>query len=145
MIDSYYITYCTVENNGYVPDRAYADDAGADLKTPERVVIHEHQREVIDTGVSVAIPEKYFGMVAEKSGLASKGISIMGGIIDSSYRGHIRVIVQNNTGAPYIFEAGDKIAQLIIIPCIPCQFVKVDELEDGKTDRASNGFGSTGK
>lgn len=142
---NYQITYCTLAEGAYKPERAYEDDAGADLRTPERVVIHDHDRAIVDTGVAVAIPVGYFGWVAEKSGLASKGIAVTGGIIDSSYRGRIRVILENNTGAPYIFEAGDKIAQLIIVPCVPCQFTEVSSLDEGKTGRGTNGFGSTGR
>ena len=132
----------TIVDGAYAPERAYPSDAGADLKTMERFVIHDHDRVIIDTGVSAAIPDGYFGWVAPKSGLASKGIVVNGGIIDSQYRGHINVIMENLTGETIIFTKGMKIAQLIIIPCECCDFEQVESLDD--TDRGNNGFGSTG-
>lgn len=133
----------TKTENAYEPERAYPTDAGADLRTIERFVIHEYDTVVVDTGISVAIPWGYFGWIAPKSGLASKGITVDGGIIDSSYRGYINVILKNTTGAPVIFEKGQKIAQLIIIPCMLAKFKEVEKLDF--TARGEKGFGSTGK
>lgn len=131
-IDIPEIEYTGVPDS-YRPERAYPTDAGADLRTMERFVIHEHSTLVVDTGILMKIPAGYFGWVAPKSGLASKGITVDGGIIDASYRGHIRVVMRNTTGAPVIFLAGQKIAQLIIIPCVLPEFKEVLKLDE--TDR----------
>lgn len=134
---------CKLEQGAYLPERAHATDAGADLRTPERVVIHPHDRVIVDTGVAIEMHNHYFAMVAEKSSLAARGIAVHGGIIDEGYNGNISVVLQNNTDAPYIFEKGDKIAQLIIIPVVYPDFLRVDEIEE--TERGNHGFGSTGR
>lgn len=134
---------CKLENGAFLPERAHKNDAGADLRTPERVVIHPHDRVKIDTGVSIEMHGYYFGLIAEKSSLALKGISVHGGVIDEGYRGRISVVAQNDTEVPYIFEKGDKIAQLIIMPVVFPDFVEVKELDE--TERGVEGFGSTGK
>lgn len=139
------------------PSRAHPSDAGNDLCALEDATISPGQRQLIKTGLAVAIPEGYYGRIADRSGLALKyGISIKGGVIDSLYRGEIGVILINEAKAPqavmggrppepdniFYVKAGDKIAQLIITPCAAPEWVEAESLDD--TSRGAGGYGSTG-
>lgn len=133
-----------LDKNAKIPFRANKTDAGADLHSIESLIINPLERACISTGVSVEIPEGYYGRIAPRSGLAHKnGIDVMAGIIDSSYRGELKVILFN-TDKEKSFEInkGDRIAQLIIEDHFNFDFEVVDELVD--TERGENGFGSTG-
>lgn len=126
-----------------MPQRAHDDDAGADLFTPYSFSLSPNQKEKINVGVNFEIPEGYFGLVQAKSGLASKySINTIGNIIDASYRGPVHVMLINHGSEPVAFSVGDKIAQLIIMPCLLADFNLVDKLTD--TVRGDGGFGSTG-
>ena len=120
----------------------YESDAGWDLESVEDVVIEANGvAPMIKTGVRVAIPDGYFGLIKERSSMAAKGIFVMGGVIDSGYRGEIMVNLANISGYDYTIKKGERIAQLIILPC-SAVMVK-GELPD--SNRGENGFGSTGK
>ena len=97
----------------------------------------------IDTGIAVKIPSGYVGLIRDKSSIGSKGIIVCGGVVDSDYTGNIIVCLANVTNIPYTFNKGDKIAQLLIVPCYTPTLVEVDELS--QTERGDKGFGSTGK
>jgi dUTP pyrophosphatase len=102
------------------------------------------QRKMVATGVQLEIPEGYYGRIAPRSGLALKqGIDVLAGVIDSSYRGEIKVIIFN-TDNQKVFKVnvGDRIAQLIIEKHYNFDFVEVEDLET--TDRGEGGFGSSG-
>ena len=133
-----------LDNGAFVPERAHEADAGYDLKTPFDTVIRPGGSAIIDTGVHIAIPMGYFGKIESKSGLnVNNGIVSCGGVIDSGYTGSIRVKLYNFGRLPYTFRTGEKIAQLIIQPCILPELIITDKLV--KTDRGNKGFGSTGK
>lgn len=133
-----------LDNGAFIPGRAHEADAGYDLKTPFDTVIRPGGSAVIDTGVHIAIPMGYFGKIESKSGLnVNNGIVSCGGVIDSGYTGSIRVKLYNFGRLPYTFRTGEKIAQLIIQPCILPELIITDKL--AKTDRGNKGFGSTGK
>lgn len=121
-----------------MPVRAHVKDAGIDLKTPVDVLVPAKGHAVVDTGVHINLPEGTFGMITSKSGLnINHGIQSVG-TIDSGYTGSIKVRVDNFNSEDYHFKAGDKITQLIVIPCITPG--------DGSSkERGDNGFGSTGK
>jgi dUTP pyrophosphatase len=128
-----------------LPERAYSGDAGLDLATCERVELGPGERAVVPTGLAVAIPEGYAGFVQPRSGLAARqGISVVNspGLIDSGYRGEIRVVLLN-TDAEHTFvaEPGDRIAQLVVLPIPELELVEVDELPE--TERGVRGFGSS--
>ncbi len=128
-----------------LPERAYSGDAGLDLSTCERVELGPGERAIVPTGLAVAIPEGYAGFVQPRSGLAARqGISVVNspGLIDSGYRGEIRVVLLN-TDAEHTFvaEAGDRIAQLVVLPIPELELVEVDELPE--TERGVRGFGSS--
>ena len=131
-----------LDERAYMPERAHMPDGGADLRTPIRFILRGHSFKTIDTGVHVEIPYGYVGMVKSKSGLMLKGI-VTDGTIDSGYTGSIRVVLFNHSGEHRIFEAGDKIAQLVIMKIVAPVFVQVEKISGG--DRGENGFGSTGR
>lgn len=127
-----------------VPCRAHATDAGADLRAAEDYIIRPHTAELVDTGIRVAIPQGYFGMVVSRSGHGKHRISLANrvGIIDSDYRGNIMVRLENLGDTDFVIKRLDRVAQLIITPCLLPDFVLSEELDE--TERGENGFGSTG-
>jgi dUTP pyrophosphatase len=122
----------------------HKSDAGFDLESIEDVIVPAKDfTPMIHTGVHVSIPQGFFGLVKERSGMAAKGISVLGGVIDSGYTGEIMVNLQNMSGYDYVIKSGDRIAQLIIIPC---SAVMIEgNPEEIKSERGENGFGSTGR
>lgn len=138
-----------IKFTGPQPTRATAGSAAYDLRyTPkdgDSIVVHPNDTEVLPTGLSVELPEGYAALVCSRSGLAAKhGIQVLNapGVIDSDYRGEIGVILHNAGDNDVIFRAGDRIAQLMIVPVLSVDWVNVVAL--GETDRGNGGFGSTG-
>lgn len=129
-----------------LPSYAHAGDAGADLVSAEDISLKPGQRAAVATGLSIALPFGYVGLVHPRSGLALKhGISMVNtpGTIDSGYRGEIKVILINHDlDSTFEINRGDRIAQLVIQKVEHATFKLVDSLED--TDRGNGGFGSTG-
>ncbi len=125
------------------PIRAYNTDAGADLKAADDYIIRPHTAEIVDTGIKVAIPAGYFGMVVSRSGHSKYRISLANrvGIIDSQYRGNIMIRLENLGDNIFNIKKYDRIAQLIIIPCLLVEF-SYSGLDE--TARGAGGFGSTG-
>ncbi|MDR0888656.1 MAG: dUTP diphosphatase [Coriobacteriales bacterium] len=129
-----------------MPAYAHVGDAGLDLTAAENLTIAPGERRLIPTGIAVAIPEGYAGFVQPRSGLAIKqGMSIVNtpGLIDSSYRGEIKVIAINTDQHDTIdVHAGDRIAQLVILQVPKVSIKEVDTLSE--TERGQGGFGSSG-
>jgi dUTP pyrophosphatase len=129
-----------------LPEGAYPGDAGLDLVACEAVELGPGERALVPTGIAVAIPEGYAGFVVPRSGLALRhGISLVNtpGIIDSGYRGELRVIAINtDRDSSFVVEAGMRVAQLLIVPVATLSLVEQDELSD--TVRGAAGFGSSG-
>lgn len=126
------------------PKRSNPTDAGADLHSTEECLIPSMERRTISTGIAIEIPEGFYGRVAPRSGLAAKnGIDVFAGVVDSSYRGEIKVILFNSGKEDFQIRPGDRIAQIIIEKHYNFDFVESQELSD--TKRGSEGFGSTGK
>lgn len=124
------------------PTRAYPDDAGLDIYSPVRQWVFAHNSATIDTKLHVEIPKGYVGMLKSKSGLNVNHGLTGEGVIDSGYRGSIRVKLYNNSAKPYLINEGDKISQLVILP-IETPKVRI-VTEFAETERGDNGFGSTG-
>lgn len=124
------------------PTRAHSTDAGLDLYSPTRQVVRANDWIRIDTGVHVAIPKGYVGMITSKSGLMAKEGITSRGTIDCGYAGSIQAVLFNHSRKDYIVEKGQKITQLVIMPIITPDLELVDSLED--TERGNGGFGSTG-
>ena len=119
-------------------------DAGFDLYSAEEVVIPASTQAVIPTGVKVAIPKGYVGIIKDRSSMAIKSIYTHAGVIDSNYRGEIKVVISNAGTTDFTITKGMKFSQMIVIPCITSAVaVSLEEL--GTTNRGENGFGSTGQ
>ena len=125
-----------------MPTRAHKQDAGLDLYAREYIEIEPRNSVKTDTGVHVAIPEGYVGMVKSKSGLMVKHDTVTDGTVDSGYTGSIVVKLFNHDYSELVIEPGQKIAQLVILPIITPELEEVDSLEE--TERGTGGFGSTG-
>ncbi|MCU1571022.1 MAG: dUTP diphosphatase [Naasia sp.] len=129
-----------------LPSYAHPGDAGADLAAAEDAVLAPGERVTVGTGVAIALPEGYVGFVVPRSGLAFRhGITIVNspGTIDAGYRGEIRVVLLNTDRTEeYRVRAGDRIAQIVVMPVSPVRFVPVHVLPG--SHRGDGGFGSTG-
>ena len=132
-----------------LPKYATSGSAGLDLcaAISEPFKLEAHARTKIPTGFIVEIPEGFEGQVVPRSGLAAKaGISLTNcvGTIDSDYRGELQVLLINHGDDSYIFEPGERIAQLVLVPIPKIEVIEVDDLGE-LTQRGEGGFGSTGK
>jgi dUTP pyrophosphatase len=131
-----------------VPERAHLGDAGYDLRSVERLDLAPGGRALVRTGISVAIPEGYAGLVLPRSGLAIRhGISLVNtpGLIDSGYRGEIRVpLINHDRQETFLIEEGTRIAQLVLVRAAVAYFAEVEFLESAADGRGEGGFGSSG-
>jgi len=133
-----------LSENAIVPNYAHPDDAGFDLYSVEAIEISPMSRVQVATGIALEIPIGYVGLVWDKSGLSHKhGLKTLGGVIDSGYRGEVKVGLTNLGSETYLLEKGHKIAQMIIQQQESCEIIEVSELSE--TSRGDKGFGSTGK
>jgi dUTP pyrophosphatase len=134
-----------LRGDAVIPERAYAGDAGLDLSACERVDLGPGERALVPTGLAVAIPEGYAGFVQPRSGLAARhGLTIVNspGLVDSGYRGELRVVLLNTDRAErFIVEPGMRIAQLVVLPLPEVELLEVDELP--ASERGVRGFGSS--
>lgn len=129
-----------------LPVYATCGSSGMDIRSSESAVIKAGQRGCVGTGLYLEIPQGYEAQVRPRSGLALKhGITVLNtpGTIDSDYRGEVRVILANFGENDFAVEPGDRIAQMVFAPVVTAQFEEAAEL--GDTERASGGFGSTGR
>lgn len=132
-----------LEPTAFMPRRAYPTDAGLDLRSRWHTLIPAHGSAEFDTGVHIELPHGWYGKIESKSGLNVKyGVVSLGGTIDESYRGSIVVKLYNMSDEDYVVNAGDKVAQLVIMQYLAPELEVVDELSE--TDRGNNGFGSSG-
>ena len=143
------IAYKKLNENAIVPTKGSSAAAGYDLYIPqleESVTILPHETKLVKTGLAIAIPQGFFGAIFARSGLATKqGLRPANcvGVVDSDYRGEIMVALHNDSNEEKTIEAGERIAQLVLLPFLNISFTKVEELEE--TERGEGGFGSTGK
>jgi dUTP pyrophosphatase len=128
------------------PERTRPGDAGYDLRCVEPFVLEPGERRLVPTGVAIALPAGIAGLVVPRSGLAIEhGISVVNGpgLVDPNYRGELRVILVNLGSERFEGAAGDRIAQLLLVPFATPALQVVDELPE--SERGSNGFGSSGR
>ncbi len=128
-----------------LPSHARSGDAGVDLFARDGGVLGPGERGHVPTGIAVAIPEGFVGLITPRSGLATRhGISLVNspGVLDSGFRGEIHVVVINQGSEGFTYRRGDRIAQLVVVPFVTQELVVVDELPD--SGRGDGGFGSTG-
>jgi dUTP pyrophosphatase len=134
-----------LREDAVLPERAYDGDAGFDLVACERLELAPGERGIVPTGIALEIPSGYAGFVQPRSGLAARhGVTIVNtpGLIDSGYRGEVRVVLLNTDPAePFVVEPGARIAQLVVVPVASVRFVEVAEL--ATSERGSRGFGSS--
>ena len=136
----------TLDDGATAPTRAHSTDAGLDLYSSRGCPINPGERRLVSTGVHVAIPPGYVGLICPRSGLAHKhGLTVLNapGIIDAGYTGEIKVNLHNTGHGVSWVNAGERIAQLVITPIPDAHLVQVDTLD--ATERGDNGHGSTGQ
>jgi dUTP pyrophosphatase len=133
-----------------IPTKSRKTDAGYDLYSDEDIAIYPEDTKLISTGIAFAIPDGYAGLIWDRSGLGTKGIHRHAGVVDSSYRGEVKVALYNArpghvdfTDNMYFISRGDRIAQILFQKVPHFDLVETEELDD--TDRGSSGFGSSGK
>ena len=133
-----------LHGDAIVPSQAKASDAGYDLHALEKYELSPGEREMFRTGIAMAIPHGYVGYIKPRSGLAARnGLDVLGGVIDSGYRGELGVILLNTDTTETIHVSkGDRIAQLVIQRVQDVNFTERSELP--ASDRGEGGFGSTG-
>src|SRR5687767_10713149 len=141
------IEYTKLDEKAIVPTRAHPGDAGMDLYAIEMVNLAPGERASVGTGIAIAIPEGYAGLILPRSGLAARdGITLPNapGLIDAGYRGELRVLLLN-TDREKAFQVrlGDRVAQLVITPVPEVRLVMAESL--GESSRGPEGFGSTGR
>jgi dUTP pyrophosphatase len=132
-----------IQKDVKLPRYGHTGDAGLDLFSSVDFVLAEGQVEAIPTGIKIAVPEGYAGLIWDKSGVSLRGVHRLAGVIDSGYRGEVKVVMVNLSREPFVIEKGMKIAQMLVQPVVKVDIVEVDDLED--TSRGEGGFGSTGK
>ncbi len=125
-----------------LPQRAHPTDSGADLFALVRTVLPPRSVTNVRTGICLELPENTSGVIWGKSSVESRGIKAMAGLVDAPYRGEILVCMYNLNETEFVFEAGQKVAQLVVLPTLYPAFEEVTQLSE--TGRGSGGFGSTG-
>lgn len=132
-----------IQENAKLPAYSHSGDAGLDLFSSVDLVLGAGKVMPVSTGIKMAIPPGYVGLIWDKSGISLEGVHRLAGVVDSGYRGEVRVVMINLGDAPFSIEKGMKIAQMLIQPVNSVEVTEVEELED--TTRGEDGFGSTGK
>lgn len=125
-----------------LPVYNHPGDAGLDLFSCQAMTIDPGETAAVPTGLELAIPFGYAGLVWDKSGLALQGIHRLAGVVDAGYRGEVKIVLTNLSQTPFVITSGMKIAQLLIQPVEMPEPVEVETLDE--TRRGEAGFGSTG-
>lgn len=127
-----------------VPHFANKSDAGMDLFSTKKIMLHPGERVQVPTGIAIELPENYVSLIWDKSGLSAvHGLKVMAGVVDAGYRGEYIVVLVNLGATDYVIEKGHKVAQVLIQKVEHPIVEVVEELSD--TDRGAGGFGSSGK
>lgn len=138
------IKFKKLKEDAIAPNYAFEFDAGMDLFCSENTSVFVGERVQVSTGISMEIPEGYVGLIWDKSGLSHKsGLKTLGGVVDSQYRGEIKVGIINLSKEDFVFEKGQKVAQMLIQKVEQIDLLETENLSD--TSRGDGGFGSTGK
>jgi len=132
-----------IHQDAKLPLYQHQGDAGLDLFSSVDDVLRAGEVKPIPTGIKVAVPEGHVALVWDKSGISLKGVHRLAGVVDSGYRGEVRVVLVNLGTEPFVIEKGMKIAQLLVQSVKRVEVVETENLEE--TSRGENGFGSTGK
>lgn len=135
-----------LDDRAVIPTRGSSAAAGLDLYAMDAVTVEAGETVLVHTGIALAIPEGYAGFIYARSGIATKrGLAPANkvGVIDADYRGEIMVALHNHSAVAQAVDAGERVAQLVVAPFLSVELVLAESLDD--TERASGGFGSTGK
>lgn len=132
-----------LHSSAKAPTKGHVNDAGWDLYAFETVSIPAGATVLVSTGISMAIPKDHVALIWDRSSMGVKGVHRHAGVIDSGYRGEVKVCLHNTTKEPYHIERGDRIAQMLIQEAP--NFIQHVVHELNSTDRGDGGFGSTGK
>lgn len=131
-------------SDAIIPTRGREADAGWDLYSLNKVTVTGNSVKLIATGIALEIPPGHFGLLKPRSGFAvNNQANVTAGVIDSEYRGEVRIAVLNSTQGPIKIEPRDRIAQLVVLKIPKTEMVEVQEL--GESDRGEKGFGSSGE
>ena len=143
-----------VENTGYfcsdvndqLTEKSNFTDAGIDIRSDENCIVKGRSSKLISTGLAIAVPTGHVGLLYSRSGLSAKyGIQVGAGVIDSDYRGEVKVLLYNHSDNNFPITKGDRISQLLTIPVVLSQYVKLEKDEfDFETERGDKGFGESG-
>lgn len=126
-----------------LPTKGTAGSAGFDMYATDEHVVATGTRLLIPTDIAMSIPRGYVGILKSRSSMACKYLDTEAGVIDSDYRGNIKVLLHNHGDTNYVVHKNDKIAQMLILPIVSLELEETDKLQD--TSRGTEGFGSTGK
>lgn len=143
---SYELPVKRLTETAKLPDKANLFDAGLDLYNDEKEAISlaPGARKLFSTGISIAVPNGFVGLIWPRSGHAvKKGLDTMAGVIDAPYRGEVKVLLINHSNEYQVYNPGDKIAQLLISVSPDFTPIEVEDLNE--TSRGDNGFGSSGQ
>ncbi|MFQ6109825.1 MAG: dUTP diphosphatase [Candidatus Aminicenantales bacterium] len=132
-----------IQKDARIPSYSHEGDAGLDLFSSVDCVLNVGQIQAIPTGIQVAIPDGFVGLIWDKSGLSLQGLHRLAGVIDAGYRGEVKVVMANLTDKPFVVKKGMKVAQMLIQPVEKVRVIETEQLEE--TPRGEKGFGSTGK
>ena len=131
-----------ISENAKLPTYGHPGDAGLDLFSSVEHRLEAGEVFPVPTGIKIAVPEGFVGLVWDKSGISLKGAHRLAGVIDSGYRGEVKVVLFNLGRGPFSISRGMKVAQLLIQPVVTVRVEDTEDLDD--TSRGENGFGSTG-
>lgn len=137
--------WSALEDDAIAPAKAHRTDAGWDLSLRTDVVVHPNQVQMADLGIAVAVPPGYVGLIYPRSSVGAKlqvGLANTVGVIDADYRGPVKLALRTFGEEPVILEAGQRVAQMVLTPCLLTEAKQVDDLSN--TQRGHGGFGSTG-
>lgn len=126
-----------------LPSKAHPTDAAFDITTNESYTLQPAERHTFTTGFAAEFPADYVALLRDRSSLGSKGIQVLAGVIDASYRGEWKVVLLNTSSEHYEIKAGERIAQCLMVPVPAFEVAEVQELAE--SDRGTGGFGSSGK
>ncbi|MBI5467264.1 MAG: dUTP diphosphatase [Candidatus Kerfeldbacteria bacterium] len=126
-----------------IPSQAHPGDAGWDLVTPEEFTLQPGERKTIGLGFAVAFESGHVALIRDRSGLGSKGLHTLAGVIDASYRGEWKIVFLNTSSEPMSLKVGERVAQCLFLPIAGVEMSETKNLEE--TSRGSGGFGSTGQ
>ncbi|MEX1112394.1 MAG: dUTP diphosphatase [Candidatus Andersenbacteria bacterium] len=132
-----------LSDDAKLPAKENPLDAGIDIFTNESRVLEPGETYMFGTGISASLPDGYVALIWDRSGLGSKGIHRLAGVIDSIYRGEWKIVLTNLSHEPYEIKAGDKIAQCVVQKFEPVEIIEVAQLTE--TNRGEKGFGSSGR